>query len=109
MLRAFAVGLALCASMFLQAQAEQTITFVERPDTAQTNPYYVSNRAPLEASPWVKLPPGAVKAKGWLHHQLELAADGMVGRLPEISPWLKMEGNGWANPKADGGWEELPY
>jgi hypothetical protein len=82
---------------------------VNRPDTTGTNPFYVGNRAPLEASPFIKLPVGAITPKGWLRRQLELEADGMAGRLPEVSQWLKLAGNGWTDPHAQGGWEELPY
>ena len=42
---------------------------------------------------------------------LELEAQGMTGRLTEISPWCKFEKNAWASPEGKGhsGWEELPY
>jgi hypothetical protein len=72
---------------------------------------YTANREPLAPSPFVKLPPGAVKPKGWLRHQLDLMRDGMTGRLTEISPWCKFEGNAWVDPKGKGhsGWEEMPY
>ena len=33
----------------------------------------------------------------------------MLGHLPEISPFLKWEGNGWVDPQGRSGWEELPY
>lgn len=72
---------------------------------------YVSNRAPLEPSPFVKLPIGAIQPKGWIAHMLDLERDGMSGRLEEISQWVKWEGNAWVNPTGQGhsGWEELPY
>jgi hypothetical protein len=85
------------------------VTAVDRPDMAGTNAFYVGNRAPLQPSPFLKLPIGAITPQGWLRHQLVLEADGMAGRLPEVSHWLKLEGNGWTDPKAKGGWEELPY
>ena len=72
---------------------------------------YVSNREPLVSSPFMKLPIGSIQPKGWLRHQLELEANGMTGRLPEISKWCKFEGNAWAASNGEGhsGWEELPY
>ncbi|MHC4483322.1 MAG: beta-L-arabinofuranosidase domain-containing protein, partial [Planctomycetota bacterium] len=75
------------------------------------NSFYVSNRPPLAPSPLVKLPIGAITPKGWLRHQLELEAEGMVGHLPELSKWCKTEGNAWLSAKGEGhsGWEELPY
>src|ERR1043166_1639130 len=73
--------------------------------------FYIGNRAPLSPSPFMKLPIGSIRPKGWLRHQLELEAAGMTGHLPEISKWCKFEGNAWAAADGQGenGWEELPY
>lgn len=62
---------------------------------------------PLAALTMHKLPLGAVRAEGWLQHQLELMVDGMFGHLEEISAFLAAD-NGWF---VDGneGWEEQPY
>lgn len=75
------------------------------------NAVYVSNRAPLAPSPFVKLPIGSITPQGWLRHQLELEADGMTGRLEEISEWCKFGDSAWASADGKGkfGWEELPY
>jgi hypothetical protein len=72
---------------------------------------YVTNRAPLAPSAFIKLPIGSIKPKGWLRHQLELEANGMIGHLEEISKWCKFENSAWASPDGQGqfGWEELPY
>jgi len=71
----------------------------------------VPQRAPLAVSPFVKLPTGSIRAKGWLEVQLKLQRDGFSGRLTEISGYLNSQDNAWlgntANPRA--GWEELPY
>ncbi len=84
---------------------------VDRPAVAGTNRFYVSNRAPLEPSPFVKLPIGSITPRGWLRHQLELERDGMTGHLQEISPWLDFTKSAWGNKDGQGerGWEELPY
>src|SRR6266480_1941831 len=80
---------------------------------AQENrtPLYVVNREPLLPARFIKLPITSITPKGWLRHQLNLMRNGMTGRLAEISPWLKFEGNAWTNPRGHGhsGWEEMPY
>jgi Uncharacterized protein conserved in bacteria len=92
-------------------QERMTMRVVERMPMEGSNRFYVGNRSPLLPSPLIKLPTGSVKPKGWLETQLKLMANGLLGRLPEISPWCKWEGNAWANPKGEGHshWEELPY
>jgi hypothetical protein len=59
----------------------------------------------------LKLPIGSIRPAGWLAKQLELEAQGMTGKLPEISKWCQFEGNAWATPNGVGhsAWEELPY
>ncbi|MGB4256465.1 MAG: beta-L-arabinofuranosidase domain-containing protein [Phycisphaerae bacterium] len=75
------------------------------------NRFYVGNRQPLTPSPFIKLPVGSIRPEGWVRTQLELMAEGMTGRLTEISPWCKFEGSAWTDPQGRGrlGWEELPY
>ncbi|MBP7934631.1 MAG: glycoside hydrolase family 127 protein [Phycisphaerae bacterium] len=73
--------------------------------------FYINNRAPLGVNPLVKLPAGQIRPDGWLRHQLDLMARGMVGRLPEISPWCNLVTSAWADPRGEGQnpWEEMPY
>ena len=93
------------------AGADEQSVQVVRAVAGQRGGCYVANRAPLAPSGLIKLPIGAITPKGWLRHQLELARDGMVGHLAEISPWCKIEDSAWASPKGQGQnpWEELPY
>ena len=92
------------------AQAKKPIASVVKSPPALTGSgFYTPNRAPLQGLPFQKLPPGAVTPRGWLRGQLERDANGLSGRLSEISDYLKYEGNGWVDPKSDSGWEELPY
>jgi hypothetical protein len=51
------------------------------------------------------------QAAGWLLRQLELEAEGMTGKLSEISPWLDFTKSSWAAADGSGqfGWEEMPY
>jgi len=87
------------------------IRAVERPSTDAGNDLYVGNRPPLAASPFMKLPVGAIEPQGWVRKQLELQADGFHGHLTEISRFLAKEGNAWLSPAGEGqhGWEEPPY
>jgi hypothetical protein len=102
-----ALGLIACD---LQAQGSVVRTFDRLPPLGD-NAWYPGNRAPLVQLPLTKLPAGAVKADGWLNHQLELMRDGYTGHLEEISKWCKIDGNAWANASGEGefGWEEVPY
>ena len=70
--------------------------------------HYVQNRAPLQPVPFQKLPPGAIKADGWLLAQLKLQINGLNGRLSDISDYLVYDNCGWVDPSKTA-WEELPY
>ncbi|HEX2982161.1 MAG TPA: beta-L-arabinofuranosidase domain-containing protein, partial [Ignavibacteriales bacterium] len=71
------------------------------------NTNYKGNKAPLLESPYVQLPLGSVKAKGWLYDQLKQAADGVTGHLDEH--WKDVgDNNGWLGGTGDS-WERGPY
>jgi hypothetical protein len=69
---------------------------------------YPGNRAPLQPAPFLRLPPGAVQAQGWLATQLGYQVDGLCGRYPEVSHFLQYDNTGWIRSDL-GGWEEVPY
>ena len=71
-------------------------------------PGYALNRAPLAPAAFLRLPPGANRATGWLQIQLDRQVGGLCGRFAEISQFLDYDNTGWTNP-AKGGWEEVPY
>lgn len=71
-------------------------------------PIYLQNRAPLISKPYLELPPGSIKAKGWLLNQLERMRDGLTGHLDEIYPEVMGKRNGWLGGDGDG-WERGPY
>ena len=101
-----AIGLAgLCATVW--AGPPPGLTVVDLPTVGEGKPAYVGNRAPLRPSPLIRLPLGAVTARGWLQHQLERMRDGQVGHLPELSGFLKPT-SGWLGG-TERGWEEAPY
>ena len=71
----------------VSAAQEARVATVRQPPTDKRSAFYPSNREPLAPSPFVKLPIGAIRPKGWLRHMLQAEAEGMSGRLTEISPW----------------------
>ncbi|MGI9427319.1 MAG: beta-L-arabinofuranosidase domain-containing protein [Bythopirellula sp.] len=93
------------------ARGEKSISVLSRPDVSQRNPNYLSNRAPLAPNALIKLPIGAVQARGWLLETLLRQQNGLTGKLPEVSAWLEKEGNAWLSADGRGkwGWEEVPY
>ena len=107
---AAAGGAALAGTVLGRADAStgeaQTI---RRAKAAGTGGFYAPNRAPLAPTAFTKLPPGCVTPKGWIRQQLLLQAEGLCGRMPEVSDYLKYEGNGWVDANSTVGWEEVPY
>lgn len=75
------------------------------------NHFYTGNRPPLLAEPLIKLPLGSIEPEGWVRHQLQAEAEGMVGHLEELSPWCRRSVSAWVHPEGQGeyGWEEMPY
>ncbi|RYG39658.1 hypothetical protein EON81_00210 [bacterium] len=100
----------LLAATFV-AQNGLSVTTIDKPATSSQNAYYQGSRAPLMATPLLKLPITAFSPGGWLKKSLELQRDGLAGNLGEISVWLTKEDNAWLSPTGKGkyGWEEVPY
>ncbi|MEY9856385.1 hypothetical protein ABH935_001989 [Catenulispora sp. GAS73] len=69
---------------------------------------YTPNAAPLAPTALLRLPPGAVRASGWLAGQLQLQVDGLCGKYQDTSHYLDTSTTGWLNPSQNG-WEEVPY
>ncbi|WEH38455.1 RICIN domain-containing protein [Streptomyces sp. AM 2-1-1] len=70
--------------------------------------HYAPNAAPLHPTAFLRLPPGRIKARGWLAGQLQLQLDGLCGRYEEFSHFLDFDTSGWVHTER-GGWEEVPY
>ncbi len=71
-------------------------------NTSTGNNHYISNRSPLLESALVRLPPGCVRAAGWLAGQLRLQAEGLTGHLDRLfddvgpnTAWLGGDGEDW--------------
>lgn len=77
-------------------------------DSENGNDFYVSNRDPLVQQPYIQLPIGDIKPKGWLLEQLKRQRSGLTGHLDEIYPQVVGESNGWLGGNGDG-WERGPY
>jgi len=90
------------------ARPAEAVTLT-RASASAAGGYYIPNRAPLQATAFLKLPVGSVTPKGWIRKQLLLQAEGLCGRMTEVSDYLKYEGNGWVDANSSVGWEEVPY
>jgi len=93
------------------AQSKREDGMARQSEERPCNDHYVSNRTPLLASAFIKLPVGAVKPRGWLLEMLRRQRDGLAGNLHHISAWLEREDNAWLSKDGKGkwGWEEVPY
>ena len=70
--------------------------------------FYEQNRPPLQPVPFLKLPVANIVPGGWLRRQLELDANGISGRMQEISDFCQFDQTGWVHPEKEG-WEEVTY
>ena len=69
---------------------------------------YTPNAAPLAPTAFLRLPPGAVTASGWLAGELRRQLAGLCGQYASTSHFLSMDTTGWVHP-SQVGWEEVPY
>jgi hypothetical protein len=69
---------------------------------------YSPNAAPLAPTAFLRLPPGAVTAGGWLSGELRRQLAGLCGQYASASHFLAMDTSGWVHPEQVG-WEEVPY
>ena len=73
---------------------------------------YIGNRAPLEPSPLLRLPPGSIQPQGWLLTMLQSQSNGLNGLQEQISPFLHFSTSDWTTTNGSGttqGWERVPY
>ncbi len=73
---------------------------------AQSN--YPNNRPPLVQKPYMELPLGSIKAKGWLYEMLDRQRKGATGQMDTLYPQVMGARNGWLGGDGDQ-WERGPY
>ncbi|PUZ30615.1 hypothetical protein DCM91_02810 [Chitinophaga costaii] len=105
------LGCSILAFTLCHIAVAQKGEVINRLSNAQTNAFYTSNKAPLAASYFIKLPIASITPGGFVRKAMELERDGLAGHLGEISLWLSKTDNAWLNKEGIGkyGWEELPY
>lgn len=69
---------------------------------------YRNNRYPLVSKPYIELPLGSIKAKGWLHEMLIRQKNGSTSQLDKLYPQVMGDSNGWLGGDGDQ-WERGPY
>lgn len=80
----------------------------EATPVVDTAALYLQNRSPLMPKPYLELPLGSIRPRGWLFTQLERMGDGLTGKLDSIYPEVVGPRNGWLGGDGDG-WERGPY
>lgn len=92
------IGLALFSVVFWNSGAPASL-----PPTP-----VVTNRAPLLATPFVALPLGSVRPRGWLLKQCELQRDGLTGNAEALYANDLGTNSGWLGGSGES-WERGPY
>lgn len=72
------------------------------------NPNYQNNRYPLVRKPYIELPLGSIKPKGWLLEMLERQKNGASSQMDVLYPEVMGPRNGWLGGDGDQ-WERGPY
>lgn len=73
------------------------------------NTNYVSNKAPLQSTPFVALPLGSIEPQGWLATQLLAQKTGLTGNAEVIFSELKSDAAWLGGNARDSDWERPPY
>lgn len=73
------------------------------------NTNYVSNKAPLQSTPFVALPLGSIEPQGWLATQLLAQKTGLTGNAEVIFSELKSDAAWLGGNAPNSDWERPPY
>ncbi|MBZ5855616.1 beta-L-arabinofuranosidase domain-containing protein [Flavihumibacter profundi] len=92
----------------IQYLALITICYCSLFSQAQSNPYYITNQAPLQPQAYVALPLGSIQPKGWLLKMLELQRAGLTSNLDSVYKEVCGPANAWLGGNGDA-WERGPY
>lgn len=69
---------------------------------------YTTNRTPLKSNPYIELPLGTIKPRGWLKEMLLTQKNGSTADLDKLYPLVMGKRNGWLGGDGDQ-WERGPY
>ncbi len=89
-----------------------TITDVTNIQAGAYGGLYIGNRAPLQPSPLLRLPPGSIQPQGWLLTMLQNQRNGLNGLQEQISPFLIFATSDWTTTNGSGttyGGQYVPY
>lgn len=73
-----------------------------------SNAPYVTSRRPLRLNPYIELPLGSIKPRGWLKEMLLTQKNGSTANLDNLYPLVMGKRNGWLGGDGDQ-WERGPY
>jgi len=78
------------------------------PTPAHAASLYPGNRAPLISRPYIDLPLGSIKPRGWLLEMLNRQRTGATSQMDTLYPAVMGPRNGWLGGDGDQ-WERGPY
>src|SRR5215471_6476212 len=100
-------ALFVAISFALPCARGDTVIDLTNIQAAARSTLYVGNRAPLQPSPLIRLPPGSIQPQGWLLTVLQKQRNGLNGLQEQISPFLKFSTSDWTTTNGSGstqGW-----
>lgn len=103
----FAVTLLAAAWIWPTLNAHAARPLVSQ-DSRPSQTLYPNSLAPLAPKPYIELPLGSIKARGWLFEMLDRQRKGATGQMDTLYPEVMGPRNGWLGGDGDQ-WERGPY